>query len=156
MQHLPVNVSSALIALSGAVHDDLEFDANGECTLAFEDDVQVLVAYSAEQDVLTLRAPLVEGPLASETLLVALELNYAQVPPHLAMAVDPQGDGLVLIASWTAKEVSHEIFVDEVCAMVAVVPILRDHLTPRDDPVPSMLPAVVTFTARPRDDSLAG
>jgi hypothetical protein len=121
-------VQSALDALAGAVGQSIALDHHGECCLAFEGDIDIVISYSAPRRQLSIRAVLVADADPYAMLRDALELNYGQLPAHTSIALDPQGEALVLFASWDEHEVAPAPFIDEICAFVVAIPEIREHL----------------------------
>jgi hypothetical protein len=123
-------VDYLMSCLAEAVGRAVALDADGQCTLAFEPDVEVTVAYAEPTDTLSLRSlltPAGETP-SSELLAQALVHNYGQLPPGYATALDPDSGSLVLLALIDAAGRSQQAFLQAMADMVDLAPELRARL----------------------------
>jgi len=116
--------------LAAVLGHPLAVDANGECGLAFDDDVRIVVAEAADPNVLTIRAALTTASQAADadTLHKALAINHAHLPPGYAVSLDEAAGQIMLMAVLWAPQLSREQFLDFVEGFVTLVPELRGQL----------------------------
>lgn len=119
-----------LAALSAALGQQVELDRYGECALAFDDDVEVVVAPTPDADLLTIRCALtaVGQAMDTPTLRGALGLNHAHLPPGYTLSLDTGSDLLMLLAVLPATGLPADTLVNHVEGFVALVPELRARL----------------------------
>ncbi|MGE0330957.1 MAG: CesT family type III secretion system chaperone [Ramlibacter sp.] len=123
-----------LTALSAALGQQVGLDRHGECALAFDDDVEIVIAPTPEADLLTIRCAVTAAGqvMDTRTLRGALGLNHAHLPPGYALSLDtdtPSGcDQLMLLAVLPSTGLPADALVHHVEGFVALVPELRAQL----------------------------
>lgn len=104
---LVAQANSLLSDLSAVLGEELALDAAMTCCLQFEGDVDVVIEFAADAQVLTFRSEIL---LASECtpamLLAALALNYGQVSAPVCVAADTRSGLLMLFAALRLAEAS--------------------------------------------------
>lgn len=119
-----------LAALSAALGQQVDLDRYGECALAFDDDVEVVIAPAPDADLLTIRCALTVAGQAMDTTTLrgALGLNHAHLPPGYTLSLDTDSDQLMLLAVLPATGLPADALVTHVEGFVALVPELRARL----------------------------
>ena len=120
--------AAALDALAAAIGVPLQFDENGQCGLAFDGDVELVMASAAEDDTLRIHGRVASvGPTPStEVLRLALALNDGRLPPCTALALEPRSGQLTLMARPAQAEPGAVVML--VADLVALVPAVRAEL----------------------------
>jgi hypothetical protein len=127
---LPESMQPLLSALSEAVGEEIALESDQECVLEFGEDIELVIAAAAQQELLSLRSPLtrVGQPLDAELLHAALALNYTHLPPGCDIALDDASNRLMLLALVDTKSTPPELFLDIVARFMDLVPALRQHV----------------------------
>jgi Tir chaperone protein (CesT) family len=129
-------LDTLLIALAGQLGSPLSLDGDSQCTLLFDQDVEIVIAAAAPDadeaatELVTLRSRLSSagGTEPERRLRRALALNYGSLPPGLAVALDEASNQIVLLAQLSLAATGAPEFVSVVAMMVAVVPQVREML----------------------------
>lgn len=107
----PGNAAERLIgALASTLGTDLSFDKDQQCALLFEGGVELIISVNSDCTVMTLRAPLCAAEPAAR-LRKALALNYGEVPPGFAIALDSRSGQLLLLAQMPLASATENGFV---------------------------------------------
>lgn len=87
-------------ALAEAVGRSIQWDGVDECVLEFADEVDIVFSALGDAGVMAVRCPLGQVTRAAlpETLRRAMALNNGKLPPGFALALDDDGETMVLIA----------------------------------------------------------
>jgi len=123
-----------LAALSAALGQQVGLDRYGECALAFDDDLEIVIAPASDAELLTIRCAVTSAGQAMDTptLRGALGLNHAHLPPGYTLSLDSDtstsSDQLMLLAVLPATGLPADALVQHVEAFVALVPELRARL----------------------------
>ena len=126
----PASVQSLLDALSATLGDTFTLDEDGQCSLVFDDDVDVAIALTPSSDLLTIRASVVRhaSEVTAGMIRRALEMNYGQLPPGLSIALDAASGYLLLMAVLEPEATTPGHFQELLAAIVAWVPEIRRQL----------------------------
>ena len=121
--------SDLLEGLADAIGQPVSIDERNECVIEFDGPVDVVIAQAQDPDVLSVRSaitPLGE-PLPAELLEEVLALNFTNMPPGYAIALDGSSAQLMLLALVDAQHTSRDHFLSLVAGLLELVPALREH-----------------------------
>ena len=121
---------TALDAVAVAIGVPLELDANDQCGLAFDGDVEVVLALSPADDMLGLHArvaSLGQAP-SSEVLRRALALNDGRLPLGMALSMQAHSGQLKVLARVPLLDIEPAALVALLADLVALVPDVRAEL----------------------------
>lgn len=122
-------VQQLLATLSATLGQPVELDASGQCALAFEPDVELVIAHAPDADALSVRAALGDAAdLPADALRASLALNYGRLPPGHALGYDEVSRQLALFVLLRASATDSEGFLALLADLVALIPDLRSQL----------------------------
>ena len=121
---------AALDAVAAAIGVPLELDADDQCGLAFDGDVEVVIALAPTDDTLGLHARVASlgQAVSPEVLRRALAMNNGRLPLGMALSMDPHSGQLKVLARVPVLEVEPAALVVLLADLVALVPDARAEL----------------------------
>ena len=140
----------ALDAIAAAIGVPLELDASDQCGLAFDGDVEVVIALAPADDTLELHARVasVGQTLPSEVLRRALAMNNGRLPLGMALSMEPHSGQLKVLARVPVLDVEPAALVALLGDLVALVPDVRAELGPADaEATPASAPPQANLVA---------
>jgi hypothetical protein len=128
----------SLAELSAALGQSVSFDKSDQSVLLFDGDVEVVLTDAA--DLVSVRSVLL--PPTPQRTAMSLALNYGQLPPGVAVALDQESGLLVLFGYAETANPSPDALVSLVARVVDLVPEVRTKLAAADTPsgAPDSLP----------------
>lgn len=127
----PTHAGEAWVcALSTALDRPIDWDGTGECTLEFENHIDVTFIALPQDGLMVARAEvtLEDQALTPGALRLALTLNHAQLPPGFTLALDDDTGQFVLLAVMHDGRVSPEFLFELLDGFNALLPQLRSQL----------------------------
>lgn len=140
----------ALDAIAAAIGVPLELDANDQCGLEFDGDVEVVIALAPTDDTLGLHARVASlGQTSSpEVLRRALALNNGRLPLGVALSMEPHTGQLKVLARVPLLDVDPAAVVALLADLVALVPDVRAELGLADaEATPASAPSRANLVA---------
>jgi len=129
MTTLELATQQLMAAVSSALDQPIELDASGQCALAFDPDIELVIAHASHDDAISVRVALGDGAgLSAQALRGALAVNYGRLRPGHGIAYDEVSRQLVVFVLLRASTIVPEDFIGLLADLVALIPDLRTEL----------------------------